>query len=248
MPKIRGILSTDNESKPFLDHLEDLRKMLLRCLAALAAGLIVTIHFTPRILRILTAPLKGVTDNPEQFLHSLDVTGAFSVALQIAFWSALVVASPFLVVFILLFILPGLTPRERKAVGYVSVAAIFLFCLGVCLGYFITMPVALQFMFRVHGWLGVDARWTVTSYTAFSTQLLAGFGLAFELPALLFILGYLGIISSAMLKAGRKHAIVIILVLSMFLTPSDVFSMLIMAVPLMLLYEACIVAIRWIGR
>jgi len=234
-----------DQPKPFLDHLEDLRSTLLWCLAFLTLCIVIAIPLSPQIFRLIRAPLSSITDHPEQFLRSIEVTGGLSILIQIAFWSGLTFSSPFLTFFIIRFVFPGLSSRERKAVSGGIVFAIVLFVLGVLLGYFITLPIALQVMFRLHNWLSIQVEWTINSYTGFAMKLLIAFGLAFELPIILMVLGYLGIVTSTTLRSKRRHAIVIILIIAMVLTPGpDVFSQLIMAVPMILLYELCIWMVR----
>jgi sec-independent protein translocase protein TatC len=228
------------ERKPFLEHLEDLRRVLIRSAMALAAGMAVALAFTPEILAKLKLPLNEIVENPDTFLRSIEVAGAFTATLRIAFWSGLVLAAPVLVMIIGAYLVPALTPQERRAISGVGVLSIVLFAAGVWMGYRFTLPFALRAMFVLHGWIGVAAEWTLTSYVTFATQLLIAFGLAFELPVVLLVLGRLGLIGSATLRACRRHAIVGILVIAMILTPPDVFSQLLMGIPLILLYEACI--------
>ncbi len=235
--------------RPFLEHLEELRWTILGCLGALALGMAVAAPLAPGILKLLRAPLAGVTDHPDQFLQSLDITGGFAIAFQIIFWCGLLLSAPVILLFIGRFVFPGLTRRERKAIRTALVGAGLLFALGVALGYLIVLPVALRVMLGLHAWMGIQAWWTVTSYVAFSVQLLIAFGLAFELPMALMVMGYLGIVSSATLRARRPHAIVVLLILAMVLTPGpDVFSQVVMAAPLVLLYELCIWSIRLFER
>jgi sec-independent protein translocase protein TatC len=232
------------DAKPFLDHLEDLRRTLIYCAGALVVGMLVAAPLAPKLLALLKAPLRYVTDNPDVFLRSLEVGGAFSVGMRIAFWAGLLFSAPFILVFVARFIFPGLTEREKRAVTSASGFAVLLFVFGVFLGYKLTLPAALSIMFSMHGWLGIRAEWTVTSYVAFASQLLIAFGLVFELPTILLVLGKLGIISSDQLRHYRRHFVIVALIISAILTPPDVFSQLLMAIPLLLLYELCIWLVR----
>src|SRR5690606_15465410 len=110
----------------------------------------------------------------------------------------------------------------------------------VLMGYHFTLPFALQAMFALHAWLGIMAEWTLTSYVTFSTQVLVAFGLAFELPVVILILGRLQIVTSQWLRTYRRHAIVVILIIAAVLTPPDVFTQMLMGIPLIAMYEACI--------
>lgn len=234
-------MTTEDQPKPFLEHLADLRTTLLGCLAAWGLGMAIVMPFAPRLFALLQAPLAKITDHPEQFLRSLEITGGFSIALQFVLWGGLLVSAPFITFLLARFILPGLTSPERKVIVGSLGFVVALFILGVAIAYFVTLPVALKIMFGLHGWLGIRAEWTAVSYVSFAVKLLLAFGLAFELPVVVVVLGYLGIVSAAFLRSKRRHAIVIILILAMVLTPGpDVFSQIVMAIPMILLYEVCI--------
>jgi sec-independent protein translocase protein TatC len=226
--------------KPFLAHLEDLRRLLIRCAVVMALGMGIALPLSPWILRFLRAPLKGLVENPDAFLWSMDVAGAFTSTMRMAMWSGLVLAAPFLLLIIGAYLMPALTATERQAVRGVGVLSVLLFAFGVWLGYRFTLPFALSAMFTLHDWLGVQAQWTLTSYVTFTTQTLVAFGLAFEIPVVLLILGRLGIVTSAWLRQYRRHAVVAALVVGAVLTPPDIFSQMILAGPLILLYEGCV--------
>jgi sec-independent protein translocase protein TatC len=233
--------SLEDKPKPFLQHLEELRWTMLWSLAAVVTGMLVCLPLVPHIFRFLCAPLSKITAHPEMFLRSLEITGAFSIVLQLVVWGGLILSAPFLLILAGRFVFPGLTAAERKMIRAAGVFGIFLFFLGVGLGYFFTLPIALKVFFKVHGWLGIQAEWTAPSYVSFCMHLLLLFGLAFQLPVVLIGLGYLGIVTSALLRSKRRHAIVAILVLAALLTPGpDMFSQLIMALPMYILYELCI--------
>ena len=231
---------SDTETKPFMEHLEDLRQMVIRCALALAAGTAVALPFAPRIFAILRAPLDQAVKRPDVSLQSIEVTGAFTVSMRIALWGGLLLSAPFLVFFIGQFIFPGLTSKERKAVRQAGGFSVGLFIIGVGLGYKGTLPVALTMMFGMHDWLGIQPMPQVTSYVAFTVHLLLAFGVAFQMPVILVVLGKLGILTSRQLRERRRYVIVILLLAAMILTPPDVFTQLIMALPLIVLYEACI--------
>ena len=125
----------EDDAKPFLEHLEELRGTLLWCLGALSLGVLCTVAFTPRILAWLMAPLDGVVDNPRQFLRSLHVTGAFFVWLRIAAWSGLLVSAPAIVYFLARFIFPGLKEHEREILIKASAFAVLMFSVGVAFAY-----------------------------------------------------------------------------------------------------------------
>lgn len=236
------------ETKPFLDHLEDLRRTIISCLVTLVIAVVIALPLSRLTLSVLTLPLVKIGQDPGQFLRTLKVAGAFTVTLRIAAWSGLLFSAPFLIYFIWRFVMPGLTRRERdlarKSFGF----AFILFFLGVALGYFVCLPIALEMMLRIHDWLQVSAEWTVNDYVAFSTQMLIGFGLAFELPIVVLVLGKLGIVTVEQLSSRRRHVIVVCLVVGMLMTPADISSQIIMAGPLYILFELCLLILRWDQR
>ncbi len=232
------------KQKPFLQHLEELRWTILWSLATVVVAMLVCLPLVPAIFKLLCAPLSRITSHPELFLRSLEITGAFSIALQLVVWGGILLAAPVVLLIAGRFVFPGLTVAERRMVRVASVFGFFLFFLGVALGYLFTLPIALKIFFKIHGWLGIQAEWTAPSYVSFSMRLLLLFGLAFQLPVVLIGLGYIGVVSSSFLRSKRRHAIVAILILAALLTPGpDVFSQIIMAAPMYILYELCVVVV-----
>lgn len=236
-----------DESKPFIEHLEDLRDMLVRCVAALAIGMVIAGPLAPWILRWLQAPLYQVFANDEEvkkFLWNWDVLGGFTLAMQVIVWSGIVLAMPFLVLFIARFVFPGLTAKEKSVIRRSSGAAVGLFAFGVFLSYRFCLPIALKAMLGINAWLGVRAQWTISSYITFALQFLLAFGIVFEMPMVLVALGKMGLVTSSFLRLYRKHVIVGLFILSAILTPPDIFSQLLMGIPLIVLFEICILIIR----
>lgn len=240
--KARKIFGEDGLDKemPFLDHLEELRITTFRCLGALAIAFLIAVPLAPYVLRTLITRLEGLVPNPEQYLITLDVSGGFLMAVKIAGWFGLLMASPFLIVFIGQFIFPGLRVIEKKAIIYSMGASLALFVFGVLMGFNATLPLALKFMMQLNSWLGIAPQWTVNSYVAFCIHLMIGFGLAFQLPIVILVLGKMGIVDSKQLREKRRHVLIGLLVLAMLLTPPDVITQMMMAIPLFVLYEICI--------
>ena len=233
----------EDTPKPFLDHLEDLRKTLLRMAAVFGVAFAAAVPLAPRVFLWLRRPLDRAIGNAEPHLRSLEVSGAFALAMRVSFWTALLASAPLLVTLALQFIYPGLTPRERQVTTRALLAAGVLFILGVSLGYALTLPMALRVMLALHTWMGVRAEWVISSYVVFALQLLLAFGLVFELPVVIVALGRLGLVSADLLRRYRRHAVVILLTVAAILTPPDVFTQIAMAGPLWILYEVCILLI-----
>jgi len=235
-------------SKPFLDHLEDLRGTLIKCIATLFIAVCVAIPFADNLLAILLAPLEKSGFRSEELLMTTQVTAAFTSALKIAMWGGVIISFPLLTFFIGQFVFPGLKAIEKKIIYRSSGFIVALFAVGVCLGYFVTLPVALKVMMWWNKWMHVKAQWILPSYLAFCTQLILAFGLVFQMPVVIFVLGKMGIVNSKQLREKRRHTVVILLVVAMLLTPPDVFTQLIMAIPLYFLYEVSILLLRGVER
>ena len=232
-----------NERKRFLDHLEDLRKVIMKSLVCFGIAFAVALPLVPMLMQWLAIPLSRAADEHGVLLRSIQITGAFSASMRLAAGVALAASVPLILWFVWRFVFPALTDREARIGRYVLAAALVLFVSGAALCYRFILPPALRLMWRWHGWLGVSPEWTLNSYIIFATHLLLGFGVAFELPVLVFAAGVLGLVSSAGLRRVRRHVIVGVLVMAMLLTPPDVFTQIVMALPVILLYELCVLAL-----
>jgi sec-independent protein translocase protein TatC len=229
-----------------LEHLEDLRKMLIRISAAIVFGMVVVAPFTPQVLGILTLPLREIGLDPSEFLINLKVMSGFSVAMTLIFWTGLLLATPFIVFFVAQFVFPALHKNEKRIVKFSSVFAVLLFFLGAALGFFGTTGLALQALITgLNDWLGIRMdRVETPDYIVFVVKLVLGFGLAFELPLVLLMLGYAGLVNTQTLCKFRRHVVVGLLILAMMLTPPEPISQIVMASALYFFYEICILMLR----
>ncbi len=237
----RPFTAADKEQS-ILEHLEEFRRMLIRCLLALVAAMGICVPLAKPLLRWMQAPLLQVAARNHQAfaLITTSPVEGFMQLMKVIFASGVLLSLPFMVYFAARFVFPGLKPQERKWLVYGGLAGAGLFAFGVAFCYIITLPVAVKVMFYFNDYLGTTANWKIDAYLGFTLQLLIGFGLAFELPLILLLLGSLGIVSTAQMRKYRRHVIVAILVIAMVLTPPDVASQMQMAIPLYLLYELCI--------
>jgi sec-independent protein translocase protein TatC len=232
----------DQENMNFLDHLEEFRTALIRSVWAIFIGMGICIPFARDILDFLKHPIRQMGKNPETFLIIPEVMGAFKVFISVVFWSGLLLSSPFIVFFIVRFIFPGLHAHEKRLVTRSGWMVVLLFAGGAALGYYGTTTYALEnLLLTLPRYMGMEIQQVfLTSYIAFVIKLVLGFGLAFELPLVLLILGYAGLVDSATLKKIRRQVVVGLLVMAMLLTPPEPVSQLIMAGTLYILYEICI--------
>ena len=238
----------DASRAPLLDHLIELRRRLLWSLAALILAFLGCLYFARPILTVLVAPLHlaGQTE-----LINTDVYGGFVVEMKVAFFAGMMIAFPVIANQIWRFIAPGLYRNEKRALLPFLLATPVLFSAGAALAYFFAIPIALHFLLGFQGDLGgvtQRALPDISSYLRFVMQFLFGFGLAFLLPVLLMLLEAAGILTRAQLVSARRYAIVANFAIAAVLTPPDVGSMLMLAIPLCLLYELALVGIWFTER
>ncbi len=238
----------DLETKPFLSHLEDLRWTIIRCVAALLVGVVACAFGAKFILKLLFHPYRQTGGDPAKLIN-IDVTGPFSVHMEISLFGGVLLALPLMLYFLGQFLLPALTPREKGMLAPIFMAGAGLFVFGVCFCYFLVLTPALRFFTEYSAWLGFGPMWTVKSLIDFEVQILVGFGIAFEMPLVLLVLNLLGIVSASQLASKRRHAAFIIFVATTCIVPStDPFSLSLMAVPLYLLFESSIFIARIFER
>lgn len=233
----------DESRAPLLDHLIELRRRLLWSMAALAAAFGICLYFARPIFALLVQPLLKAGQGR---LIYTDIFEAFFVELKVAFFAATMLAFPVIANQLWQFIAPGLYKNEKKAFFPFLLLTPILFLGGASLAYFVAMPVALHFLLGYQGNIGgvqQDALPGVGNYLNFVTKFLFGFGVAFLLPVLLMLLETAGLVTRAQLKAGRRYAIVAAFGIAAVLTPPDVVSQLMLAVPLVILYEFALIAI-----
>ena len=228
--------------KPFLEHLEDLRVMIIRIVSVIAVGFAVACYFTPEIVNFLQRPLDPLKESHPNLIRSGDnIAGGFNLMMVVSFWAGLLAGSPFIIYFITSFVAPAMTARERKVIGQTSLLAVGALAMGLCIGWFYGLPAALSALIWFNDWMKIETWWTINNYISFTTLMLAAFGCVFEIPVAILILGRLGIVSSQWLRNYRRHAIVVTITLAAIVTPSpDAASQMILAVPLIVLYELCI--------
>lgn len=176
-----------------------------------------------------------------QIMSVLNPTEPFMLSMKLAFFAGIVVSFPLLLMFILQFVLPGLHQHERKVLWPALAVGFGLFLLGVCFAYFMVLPRALVFFFEWGLQMGVSNDWRIGNYVTFATQFTLLFGLSFELPVVVMVFVKLGLLSFESMSRTRPHAVLAIVVIAAIITPTpDAFTLLLMAGPMVILYEVCI--------
>lgn len=234
----------DDTKAPLLEHLVELRKRLLICIAVLVVAFFASYAFARPIFAVLIQPLK---EAGEARVIYTDVFEAFWVQVKVAMFAALMVCFPVIATQIWRFVAPGLYAKEKKAVLPFLFMTPLFFAAGASFAYYLAMPWALHFLLSFQGDVGgvsQEALPGVGNYLSFVTRFLFGFGVAFLLPILLMLLERAGLVTREQLSAKRRYAIVGAFAAAAVLTPPDAISQFMLAVPLWLLYESSIIAIR----
>ena len=230
----------DDPPRPLLEHLLALRDMLVFGALSWAGGVILAGVFAPQILSILKAPAEQYKD----LLQVVGMTAPFDVWMSIAVWGGTIVSFPLIAFAILRFIFPALTNREKAVILSGITVGTALFSVGSILAYGKTLPLVVTAFRQIGKWMDIQQQMiTLDTYIPVVLKLIVAFGLVFQVPPIVFVLGCFGIVTSAGLREKRRMAIVIAFVLAMFLTPPDPMSQIVMAVPLCLLYEMSIWAV-----
>lgn len=229
------------------EHLIELRKSLTRSLIAIGIGFGVCYYYKNFVFDIITRPLTRVLPKNSYLIYT-GLTEAFFTYMKVAFFAALIITSPYILYQIWKFIAPGLLPKEKKYVVPFVLSSTFLFISGVSFGYFVALPPAFEFFVSFNNQY-LQAMLSFKDYLSLFVTFLLGFGVSFELPIFIFFLTKLGIVNAKMLSQQRRYAILIIFIVAAILTPSpDALSQVLMAIPLMFLYEISIFVSRFAGK
>ena len=239
-------MTTSTNEMTFWDHLEDLRKSVFRMAASLVAVTVVLFFFKDFLFDdVILAPtekdfylyrLLGVDFSLS--LVNIEVSAQFMIHMKVTFICALILTFPYLVYELWNFVAPALYERERNAVRGAFTFAGALFYLGLAVGYFVILPLMINFFAGYQVSADVPNTFSLSSYISLFTSTVMTFGIVFEFPTVIAILSALGIVTKQGLKGYRRHAVCAVVVLAALITPSgDPFSLMICTVPLYLLYE-----------
>jgi sec-independent protein translocase protein TatC len=232
-------------SMPMMEHLLEFRSRLVKAAIAVAVGTTVAFLFNEQILDLLAKPYQVAV--PGGQLAFFRPTEAFSTVMRLAFFGGLILASPVVLYQLWRFVVPALSPKEKRWSYPITAVFVVLFLSGVVLGY-LSLERGLGFLLEFGG----DALTPIIGadfYLKFATRFILAFGLAFEFPVFLFAAAAVGAVSSKLLSSNRRWAVLIILIAAAIITPSgDPMTLMLLSVPLYVLYELTILAIRFILR
>jgi sec-independent protein translocase protein TatC len=235
----------DDSKMPLLDHLIELRTRLLRSFLALAIAFGVSIYFARPIFAFLVQPL--LASGQTKLIYTA-IFEAFFVEIKVAFFAAAFFSFPVFATQVWRFVAPGLYAKEKRAFLPFLLATPVLFTLGAAMAYYMAIPVALTYLLGFGGNIGgveQQALPGVDNYLNFVMKFIFGFGISFLLPVLLMLLERAGIVTLQQLRGARRYAIVGAFAIAAVLTPPDVVSQLLLAIPLCILFELALIAI-WI--
>jgi sec-independent protein translocase protein TatC len=250
-----------DQAKSFWDHLDELRTCLIRIIIVVLVGAIVAFAMKTEVFSIVLAPTKSDFITYRWFsqfgdiadfnlnLINTQLTSQFSVHMQVSIIIGIICVSPYILYSIFAFVSPALYENERKYARLLVVAGYIMFMIGVALCYFLIFPLTIRFLGNYQVSDDVANIITLSSYIDTLTMLTLMLGIVFELPILCMLLGKMGILTADFMKEYRRHAIVIILIVAAIITPTtDVMTLMLVTLPIYLLYEISILAVKMINK
>ena len=242
-----GIKDIDETQAPLLDHLIELRSRLVKCVIALGIAFSVCLYFADDIFGFLVKPLTAAFPEGQGKLIYTQLYEAFFVELKVALFAGFFISFPVIANQLWAFVAPGLYAKEKKAFLPFLIATPVLFTAGAALAYYVVMPTAFKWFLGFEGEVGgldIEALPGTGNYLGLVMQFILAFGITFLLPVLLLLLNRAGIVTRDQFVAARRYVIVAVVALAAIVTPPDPGSQIILAVPLLLLFEGSLVLMR----
>lgn len=227
-------------------HLLELRTRLLKACATVLVVLLALVPFANRLYTELAAPLVARLPAGAHLIAT-EVASPFVTPLKLAFYAALFISMPMILYQLWAFVSPGLYRHEKRLARPLLAAALVLFYIGCAFAYFLVLPAAFRFLTAITP-QGVEMMTDITHYLDFVMLMFFAFGLCFEVPVAVVVLAAMGIVDVEKLRSSRRYAIVGAFAIAAFITPPDITSMIMLAVPMCLLYELGVLAVRWLVK
>ncbi|MDG4951325.1 twin-arginine translocase subunit TatC [Weeksellaceae bacterium KMM 9724] len=257
----------NRDEMPFLDHISELRKHLIRAIIGVAVAMGLVGIFWKVIEGFIMAPLSSDFITFRYFnkmgsligfddmfnkdfnitLKNLEFGGQFTAMIGVLLVSGIIVSLPYIVFELFQFLKPGLTPKEKKYSNATMLFTVMFFLLGVSFSYFMVIPLSVNFMYYFTPFNAAN-EWTIMTYINMFLQTTLAMGVVFLLPIIVYFLARIGLVTPEFLKTYRKHAFIVILTIASIITPADLLSMFVAAIPLLLLYELSVLIVKWVDR
>ncbi|WP_304421182.1 twin-arginine translocase subunit TatC [Profundicola chukchiensis] len=257
----------NRDEMPFLDHISELRKHLIRAIIGVAVAMGLVGIFWKVIEGFIMAPLSSDFITFRYFnkmgsligfddmfnkdfnitLKNLEFGGQFTAMIGVLLVSGIIVSLPYIVFELFQFLKPGLTPKEKKYSNATMLFTVMFFLLGVSFSYFMVIPLSVNFMYYFTPFNAAN-EWTIMTYINMFLQTTLAMGVVFLLPIIVYFLARIGLVTPEFLTTYRKHAFIVILTIASIITPADLLSMFVAAIPLLLLYELSVLIVKWVDR
>lgn len=252
---------------PFLDHIAELRKHMIRAIIGIVVAMGIVGIFWPYLKEFIMAPLSSdfvtfkyfnqigeLFGMPDMFgksfdikLMNLEVSGQFTSMIGVLLVSGLILALPWVVYQLFEFLKPGLTAKEKSYSNVMMLFTVLFFVMGVAFSYFMVIPLSVNFMYYFTPF-DAENQWTIMTYINMFVQTTLAMGIVFLLPIIVYFLAKIDLITPQFMVTYRKHAFIVILTIAAIITPADLLSMFIAAIPLLLLYELSILIVKWVFK
>ncbi|ACL05868.1 Sec-independent protein translocase protein TatC [Desulfatibacillum aliphaticivorans] len=236
----------EEKQMPLTEHLEELRSRLIVCVVTVLVGFFVSYGFKEQLFALVARPLNIAMGEGGKLIFT-SLTEPFIAYLKISFFGGIIIALPVILYEIWAFVAPGLYSKEKKVIFPLVFLGCLFFAGGASFGYFIVFPMGFKVLLAFGGDVA-DALPSMKEYLGLATKLLIAFGVVFELPLFIVTFSRMGMVTPQMLRKGRKYALVIFVICGAILTPPDPFSQLMMAAPLVILYEISIIGAVIFGK
>lgn len=249
-------------AKSFWDHLDELRSVLIRIIVVSVLSAIVVFAFKVEVFGFILAPahsdfvtyglldkVSGETSNFNLQMINTQLAAQFSVHVKMSVVIGMIVVSPYILYMLFVFVSPALYSNERRATRIYSIFGYVMFMLGVALSYYMIFPLTIRFLGDYHVSETIENVITLESYIDVLVLLTLAMGIVFELPLLCLLFAKIGLLTSAFMKEHRRHAFVLLLVVSAVITPTgDAFTLLVVSLPIYLLYEMSVWLVKLVNK
>ncbi|MCS6764211.1 MAG: twin-arginine translocase subunit TatC [Candidatus Protistobacter heckmanni] len=239
-------MQTENADaqETFMSHLVELRSCIVRAAAGVIIVFLALVYWAPGIFHVFAKPLLDALPKGGRMIVT-DVTGSFFVPMKVTMLVSFVIALPYVLYQVWRFVAPGLHQHEKRLVLPLVASSYTLFVCGMAFAYFLVFPTVFRFMAHYNAPLGAEMSTDIDNYLSFAMTTFLAFGITFEVPVVVIVLVRFGLVSLQKLKEVRPYVVMGAFIIAAVVTPPDVLSQLLLALPLVLLYELGLLAAKW---